>query len=555
MGSITLEKSDWLYNAGIVGLCNILKYNKCEYDDSNANYVKFDEKCLENFEEKYFMYFINNYKKFTSWYKIVSFQSYIDKLDLENLTEDDLEHINAYIEYLREKLKSNSYKSAYLLLDKEDLKIIEHEKHLRKIKLSKKQTIKDVTSHVKSNIEIIEHIIINLKKEKFRKYILSKNIIYDIIQKFWCDVSFLNKNNSKKDMFIEYEKYFLNPVKEYISINNENAKYTCFNCERKVSKLKDTFGLSWINKVGVDMSRKTSHFWNMNGDTYICPICNLVYSCIPAGFTMIMGRGIFINDNSTMKNLININKHAITDKTLIEELEDETYLNIIDIMNYTPLNYAKNDIENIQIIKLDCSNEKRPYTFNIMCKNKLDIICKYKGALTAMLKVHVKVGSKEYIHIYREVLNRICNKSNLFDLIQRLMYINLNDKFSKLHFVEMILIINNHLLKGSQDFYMLEDKDIYGFRIIGQNFKTAYENRNANVRLNSISYKILNALKTKNTNKFMETLIGAYMYLNMAIPKEFLNIMKDENTFQTIGYAFLIGLRGKNISNIRKEDF
>ena len=102
---------------------------------------------------------------------------------------------------------------------------------------------------------------------------------------------------------------------------------------------------------------------------------------------------------------------------------------------------------------------------------------------------------------------------------------------------------------------MLEDKDIYGFRIIGQNFKTAYENRNANVRLNSISYKILNALKTKNTNKFMETLIGAYMYLNMAIPKEFLNIMKDENTFQTIGYAFLIGLRGKNISNIRKEDF
>src|SRR3712207_8725808 len=43
--------------------------------------------------------------------------------------------------------------------------------------------------------------------------------------------------------------------------------------------------------------------------------------------------------------------HTITDKTLIEELEDETYLNIIDIMNYTPLNYAKNDIENIQIIK------------------------------------------------------------------------------------------------------------------------------------------------------------------------------------------------------------
>src|SRR3712207_5118910 len=136
--------------------------------------------------------------------------------------------------------------------------------------------------------------------------------------------------------------------------------------------------------------------------------------------------------------------HTITDKTLIEELEDETYLNIIDIMNYTPLNYAKNDIENIQIIKLDCSNEKRPYTFNIMCKNKLDIICKYKGALTAMLKVHVKVGSKEYIHIYREVLNRICNKSNLFDLIQRLMYINLNDKFSKLHFVEMILRSEEH---------------------------------------------------------------------------------------------------------------
>ena len=36
--------------------------------------------------------------------------------------------------------------------------------------------------------------------------------------------------------------------------------------------------------TGFDTSRKPSHVWNFINDIAVCPVCKLVYSCVPAGF-------------------------------------------------------------------------------------------------------------------------------------------------------------------------------------------------------------------------------------------------------------------------------
>ena len=59
---------------------------------------------------------------------------------------------------------------------------------------------------------------------------------------------------------------------------------------------------SFLVNTGFDVSRKSSHVWEFNNDVAVCPICKLVYSCVPAGITYIIGSGIYINDNSSMKN-------------------------------------------------------------------------------------------------------------------------------------------------------------------------------------------------------------------------------------------------------------
>lgn len=549
ISTIKIELSDWLYNAGIVGLANIFDMNDIHYN-RKSNYIEFDSSALENFEESYFNYFIRRYEKFTSWYKIISFEDYIEKLELDKLQEKNIKELNDYIDYTKKQLKSNSYKSGYLVIKDKEIDLLKEEKVLQKIKKTKKQKISDIKGKILDQIEEIRKIINYMKKDEVKRIIVAKNVIYDIIQDFWLNVSFLNKNNSKKNMYHEYKSYFIDSTLNYIEKDKSKAKYNCFICDRGIIKLSDSYDLTWINKIGVDMSRKTSHFWNFNGDSFICPICNLVYSCIPAGFTVVKGKGLFINNNINVNSLIKVNKHVLDHNTTIEELEQETYFNIIENINQASTEHFQKEIENIQIVKLDSNNNTRPYTFNVLSKDKLNIISKNKNMLKTMIKVHAKVGSKEYLNLYSEVINRLYDGRNQFGLINKLLYLRMSDKFKGTQFISMIIKINNSFLKGGNK--MVSYKTIDKCKSYGIYLRKAYLDKKAENKIGGISYRLLNALKTKNTSRFMDTVINAYMYLGKQIPTTFVEALKDVDKFQTMGYSFVLGLQGENED--KKED-
>jgi len=85
-------------------------------------------------------------------------------------------------------------------------------------------------------------------------------------------------------------------------------------------------------------------------------------------------------------------------------------------------------------------------------------------------------------------------------------------------------------------------EDLNKIRSYGYYLKKEYQSQET--KLNGISYRLLNALKVKNPSKFMETLLQAYSYKKLSIPTIFTQILNDEKKFQTIGYAFLLGLHG-----------
>ncbi|KPU26824.1 CRISPR-associated protein Cst1 [Caloranaerobacter sp. TR13] len=547
MSKIRLELSDWLYNAGIVGIANILEYSEKKFE-KKLNYIEFDEKLLENFEEMYFKYFIDKYLKFTSWYKIVSFEDYIMNFNEDEIKEKDIEKINSYIEYTKKRLTSSSYKSGYSIIKFGRLDLLKEEKKLKKIKKTKKQTIKDIIPNIKGQLDIISNIIYFLKEDEVKRIILAKNIIYDVIAKFLKDVSFLHKNANKNDMYEEYKNYFINSIISYIHEDKNNFSYNCFNCNRKISKLSKpaSYDLTWLNKIGVDMSRKTSHFWNFYGDTFICPICNLVYSCIPAGFTVVRDKGLFINQNSDVKTLISINSIAIDHNTKFEELEEKSYYAVSENLKQSVVENMEKEIDNIQIVKLDSNNDRRPYTFNVLSKNKLKIIYENKKLLRYLVNNYVKTDAGDYINVYSEVIKRLYDNKNQFDLINKLLYLNMNEKFTRIGNIKIIIKINNDYLGGIMKGKMISYNTIDKLQQLGFELRKAYEVKNSKNKINGISYRLLNALKTKNTNKFMDTLINAYMYLNKEIPIEFVDGLKDEDRFQTLGYSFLLGLQGES---------
>lgn len=554
MSIIRIELSDWLKNAGIVGLVNILESSIDLKDKINkkSNYIELDTSELNNFNELYFEYLIQKYKAFISIEKIVSKEEWIKAILDKDITEKELESFNNYIKYVKERLKSASYKSAYEIIGETDYNLLDKSAVLKEIKLKKAQNISDISSEFNEQCNLLLEIIAYLNKAEIRKIIAAKNVIYDVIQGFWSDVSFLNKNNSKFDMYECYKNDFAEPVKNYIEDNLGKSKNTCFTCDNKIEKLSKPFAfdITWITKMGVDGNRKSSHFWNYYSDANICPICNLVYSCIPAGFNVINGKGLFINNNQSISNIISANAHVLNGNKTLEELEEETYFNIVDSMEQKSVEEAKSEVENIQVVKFDKNNGSRPYTFNVLSKDKLLIIKNNKKILEQLLNKKVKLAKDYYLNIYSSVLDRIYNGKNLFDLLDTLTRLRISGEYKNSYVIYLLIKLNNNCMdmRGGRQVYYIDK-----FKDYGMNLKKVYGKEGEN-KIPGILYRLQNAIKVKDQGRFMDTLLNAYTSKKQAIPVDFIQALQDTDKFQTIGYAFLIGLQGMEIPSKNEEN-
>ncbi len=544
--SIRISLGDWLFNSGVTGLVNILGEENIKFIDKQT--MEIPVVLLENFEEKYFDYFINTYKKILSWNKIVSYKEKIifhREANFENFTEASFEELNKFIGSgstsgtLKYYLKSASYNSVYHLLDA-NIDILELEKGITPIKkLSKSETLKDKLDDVKSVFEKIETVISIFESEKGRKYLASKNIIYTIIKNSWNGVCFLNPQTKEKDVYVDYKNYFLSPVAEYKKLDKAKYKYNCFICDEPVKDLNND--LSFLNETGFDTNRKTSHVWNFNNDVGVCPVCKLVYSCVPAGMSFVYDKGIYINDNSSIENAVLINNKIKSE--ILKEREvgaSLTYKALIESINEEFHEKMKYELADIQVVRY----ENETYRFNILTKKMLEVIKKSKSDLNVLNKM----GYKEintYFNIYELVIQRILNNHNLYTLIHKLLLYKISsikDLYYPIDSMMNLLRINIKFLEGIGAMEKNNDDIIRIANGSGYYLKKKYREKGTEDKLRGISYRLLNALKTNNTGMFMDTLLNCYLYIQDAVPKIFLEVLKDEDEFKNVGYAFLTGL-------------
>jgi CRISPR-associated protein Cst1 len=555
---IRIELSDWLLNAGVVGLMNIFDSAEIPYDTSIPNCIKFSSEDLSNFSEYYFKYFNEKYAAFTSWNRAIGFCRNAEQITAKEMDEDKLEKLNKNIEAIKKLLQSNSYVNTYPLIKDMPYDIKNSATNLKKVTKKKNQTFSDIQPSIESTVEAIRQITACLTHPETQKYIIARNVTYEIIQQFWEGVSFLHKKANTKDMYEECETYFVTPVLQHIEekLNEkkyEKYKYTCFNCDNKFSKLASAFELTWINKTGVDSARKSSHFWNYTSDAYVCPICNLVYACVPAGFNVINGKGIFVNQNSHTKELKSIN-NLVLQKDIaqgIEDLEEQSYYKLLDILDQVDIRHHEKGIQNIQIVKMDSSNSRRPYTFNVLSKEKLLVIKHNRKNLQKLVGKVIKEG-KEYISLYQEVLKRLYNNQNQFDLLYYLFRRVLKGEYKQYPVLQSILLINNSQFKGGKE--QVHYKKIKDYQNYGYTLRESYLDKKSDNKIPGITYRLLNALKLKNPHRFMDTLINSYMYQKKQVPMDFIEALQDEMKFQTIGYAFVLGLQGEHTNKEVEEE-
>ena len=545
MSEIVIELGTWQYNAGIAGLCNILEKNGIEINIHEDKLVFNSEEdlknALENFEEKYFNYLIEKYEKTLSWYKIVSYKEELQdiKNNFEILDEKRFQELDKYIkEILKYYIKSASYKAAYELIGG-NTDPLQLEKELKPVSIKKNEKISDKKEDI---LKMIDKALILIEYcEKGKEYLAGKNVIYTLIKNAWNGVCFLNPQTKEKNFYKDFKNYFVDTALSYLDEDKSKYKYECFVCDSKIKNFDNDF--SFLNETGFDTARKPSHAWNFLNNAGMCPLCRLIYSCIPAGFNYVYGNGIFINSNQSLTELLRVNRlvyekiynhntknegnSSLTYRALAEALKDEKEENL------------KYELADIQMVRYE--NEK--YYFNILSKNIIKIIKNSKNDLDFLTKAWYKEVNADIFSIYEEVMKRLLNNQNLFTLIYKLLFYKISREedcfFTSKHIIN-ILNINYRILEGVG---LMENKEniTKEANAAGYYLRIAYINKKAEHKISGLCYRILNGIKTNNRKMVMDTILNAYMYIESPFPNIIPRLLNSDENLEQIGYGFVTG--------------
>lgn len=557
MSEIVIELGTWQYNAGIAGLCNILEKNGIEINIHEDKLVFNSEEdlknALENFEEKYFNYLIEKYEKTLSWYKIVSYKEELQdiKNNFEILDEKRFQELDKYIkEILKYYIKSASYKAAYELIGG-NTDSLQLEKELKPVSIKKNEKISDKKEDI---LKIIDKALILIEYcEKGKEYLAGKNVIYTLIKNAWNGVCFLNPQTKEKNFYKDFKNYFVDTALSYLDEDKSKYKYECFVCDSKIKNFDNDF--SFLNETGFDTARKPSHAWNFLNNAGMCPLCRLIYSCIPAGFNYVYGNGIFINSNQSLTELLRVNRlvyekiynhntknegnSSLTYRALAEALKDEKEENL------------KYELADIQMVRYE--NEK--YYFNILSKNIIKIIKNSKNDLDFLTKAWYREINTDF-RIYEEVMKRLLNNQNLFALIYKLLFYKVSREkdchFTANH-VMNILNINYRILEGVG---LMENKEKFNreAKAAGFYLREKYINKKAEHKIPGLCYRILNGIKTNNRKVVMDTIFNMYLYVESPVSNVIAKMLDDDKSLEQFGYGFTAGfLSGKQNENSKAD--
>ncbi|MDT2662275.1 Cas8a1 family CRISPR/Cas system-associated protein [Enterococcus hulanensis] len=412
---IEFRLNSWMENAAICGLVNILGEDKVTIKEQSVE-VPLEE--LRNFEESYFSYFATQYKKLSSLNKVFAYEDEMNRHqqeDFSHFDQKDYEQLQKYLTDLKRYGESNSYLAVYPLIDS-SIDIVSLIKQAKVEKLKKgefDQAREQVIERVKRIYQILTQIFAYYHREDVQRYLAAKIQIYSVINKGYNDVSFLNRQESKGDFFEKYHDYFVESMFSYLEENHEKDKLSCTNCGHPIKK--GDISYSFINQAGYDANRKQSNAWDFTNDLFMCPVCRLMYTCIPAGFTYVYNQGMFVNDNHSVRTLLNVNTGIRLNVLSLNKTEVkaiDTYAALIRTLQDSMNRQTHRELQDIQVVRFE--NER--YYFNLLPKHILKTINKSKEQLPELFNAGFSLNG-EYRNLYKEIITRLMNNTNLFSLI------------------------------------------------------------------------------------------------------------------------------------------
>ncbi len=552
--NFTVYLNDALFNAGMLGFYRILynsklDFKEVDYDGNESEYgsgLSFDDSIFENFADAYLNGMIYFLGKDAPYFGLEDYRNRLEALDKVN--QDDIkETIDKAKEYTVKKMSSASYKSAYEIIRSrgEDYDFLDALNRIKKIKEPE---------------ELKKEIIAAIKKmSEYKEVFILKDIIYTQVQHYWGGVSFLHKTENKTEYVKAYEDTFVKPVIDYVKAvekgKKRKAELNCCQCGCSLTA-GERMSMSWINNQGVDMYKKTSPYWNFKPDLVLCPVCSVIYSCIPLGFVTNAkaNESYFINKNSSIKDLKKANNFNLNDT----DRQSSYYTIIRKFIDKKEQKTAENEIQNIQVLR----RKGDILSQNILSKDILTGIKECRSELEDLInRSYTENGV--YADLFDEALKRIMNHENMYTLMYKQIRYLIDSGRTPVPVRRINGRYYSYLLSLSRiqvrihrkgDVNMAEKLVDNGFRD-GKSLRNVMlgPDRNEN-KIKSLSYRLINALKGRNRNIFLDCLMRQYQSEGKPMPGDFCSVIKYEDKFLDYGYAFVSGLNSYNESEKNKEN-
>jgi CRISPR-associated protein Cst1 len=541
---IKIYLSDWLYNSGILGFTNIiLKGNNIDKQNIisiNENYIEFNREVFNGFTDKFFETAFAFHGKFDS------IKKYLLELKsrLEVVADQEL------FEKIARDLRINNYDEKYISgILAENIskrwKGVVYESFI-KIKKSDYITLKSINKLLDKLIKIQDVNRETFVEKEVKTYL--GNIL--------GQRSFLNRAVSKGQKKI-FHKDFEHPL---FTSENKSEKTNCLHCGLYPAKKNTIFSAGLVKYQGLNQD-SINFVWNFNPNLPICEFCEIVYFCHWAGFTkgFYNNTFLFVNDDSSVENLWKNNQLLRT------VLSKDKTSNVLIEYFYQLLEREENitsDImlQNISIIEVNLEKEIMPKIYSLqISKKKASFIKNNHPKLQQIAKKNYQINDVSR-NLLEEFLAGFLNERISFSFVSKITkyYIlskdatkgNLYKVYYNIFDIQSILIlIKDYLEKIKQRDLNMNTKTIWHVYHLGNELKTELKKRDAENKINSIAFRLLNSVRSNDISTFLNIILRLYLSFEKEVPKILVSTLEGNAQFQLIGHSYINGLLGEALKS------
>ena len=549
---------DWLFNAGIIGFIRIInsdieKENVIQVDD---NYIEFKRKILKGFSEKYFKTAFNTYGRY---YKVKNtFEEFIQDilavtknglisgqiLKKYKVTPEDKKNVNEVIITKIHKRYKNIINGFKLLKDK-----------------SKAMPTKPSVINEPLKLKMSLTDSINILKNNFNEFFESDVQIY--LRKIYGQKSFLNKT-IKKDRLNIFKRDFEQALLKKQNKNDNILK--CINCGNPAKKnLNFDTGISPFLGLNKDA---LNFMWNFNPKLPLCEICELIYFCYFAGLTDVsQGKDslfYFVNNDSSVNNLVESNN--LLKNLLVRNISENILVDFFtELILQEKSQQAHFTLQHIPFVELDLSKSILPkiYSLNIE-REKAVFIRENSGLMKKISRTAYKIKDRTR-YLLHELMNQIIIENINFNYCTKLLKFYLAYNHGKSDFyqtwynpyhiqITTIMISKYYIQFIKRRNVMDTEKTLWNIYYKGKDLSLLLHKKDAKNKIPSNAYKLLNALRIGNVNKYMDSIFRICMQYDFEVPSIFIKSLADKESFNSYGYSFINGLLVKPADNKEKDN-